>query len=960
MENDSLYNIRIIKTYIEYLNKYYPELDIIPILQYAGITSYELEDEGYWFTQEQADKFHEIVLQKTGNINVARDAGRFVVSSTSYGLIRQYITGFLTPKLAYAVMDRIGSTLTRSGKFKSRTIKLNMVETIFQHMPGVKEKPYQCANRQGMLEALGKFFTGSFAVVDHPVCIHNGGEFCKYLIRWTIPLYMKWKRFRNYFSFIALIITVFLFFFVPHGYFIFLCLLYAIVLLSLSFYSEVLLNREVTRNIESQSETAGLLLQETDKRYNDALLVQEIGNAISVILDIDILIETVMQVLNKRLDFDRGLIMMSNPERTRLLYKTGFGYSYDEQKVMENTAFHLDNPQSKGFFVDSFKKQVPYLIDNVHDFSAQMSDRSKRLADSMSTNSLICVPIFFKKESFGILAVDNKNSKRPLTKSDLSILMGIAQQISIGINIGRSFQQLQESEEKYRELVENANSIIMRMNIEGRITYFNEFAQRFFGFSEEEILGKDVIGTIIDKEEWYVNKFRDMLTDIGDHPERYVNVEAENILKSREKVWIAWTNRQIRDEKGILKEILCIGNNITARKEAEQEKAKLEVQLQHAQKMEAIGTLAGGVAHDLNNILTGILSYPQVMLMELPKDSPLRDDLITIMKSGEKAIAIVQDLLTLARRGIKISSVENLNNIVDEYFSSPEYNILAKNHTNVGFEFIRDPDLLNIKGSKIHLAKTVMNLVSNAAEAMPDGGKVIVSTQNRYVDKPVKGYENVVEGEYVVLRVIDSGIGISPEDLPRIFDPFYSKKVLGKSGSGLGMAVVWGTVRDHKGYIDIKSKVKAGTDVEIYFPITREELTESSAAVPVEQMQGRESILVVDDIPEQRNIALRFLSRLGYTVHTVSNGEEAINYIKEHAVDLILLDMIMDPGIDGLETYRRIIKLKPGQKAIIVSGFSETERVREALNLGAGSYLRKPYIFDAIGYAVRAELDRKL
>jgi CheY-like chemotaxis protein len=270
-----------------------------------------------------------------------------------------------------------------------------------------------------------------------------------------------------------------------------------------------------------------------------------------------------------------------------------------------------------------------------------------------------------------------------------------------------------------------------------------------------------------------------------------------------------------------------------------------------------------------------------------------------------------------------------------------------------------DSTLLNIKGSPLHLKKVIMNLVSNAADAMPGGGVIHISTTNRYVDRLQKGYEDIQEGNYVVFKIIDGGVGISPEDLEKIFEPFYTKKVLGRSGTGLGMAVVWGTVHDHQGFIDIKSTVERGTTLELYFRVTSEEIAKEKGDIPIETYKGHgEAILIVDDVLEQRLIGSKILERLGYKVATAAGGEEAVEYLKEHAVDLVILDMIMDPGIDGLETYKRMMQIRQGIKVIISSGFSETNRVREAQKLGAGRYIKKPYTTETIGLAIREELGK--
>jgi CheY-like chemotaxis protein len=251
-----------------------------------------------------------------------------------------------------------------------------------------------------------------------------------------------------------------------------------------------------------------------------------------------------------------------------------------------------------------------------------------------------------------------------------------------------------------------------------------------------------------------------------------------------------------------------------------------------------------------------------------------------------------------------------------------------------------------------------MNLVSNAVEALDGSGNVVISTKNRYVDRIISGYSDVNEGEYAVWSVSDDGPGISPNDLNRIFEPFYSKKIMGRSGTGLGLAVVWNVVGDHKGYIDVISD-ENGTKFDLYFPITREKIQSKDLSIPIKDYKGNgETILVVDDVESQVEIASELLNALDYKAKGVSSGEEAVEYLKENTVDLVLLDMIMDPGINGRETYEKIVKIHPNQKAIIVSGFAETEEVKEAQQLGAGQFLKKPITIESIGLAVKAELEK--
>jgi signal transduction histidine kinase len=398
---------------------------------------------------------------------------------------------------------------------------------------------------------------------------------------------------------------------------------------------------------------------------------------------------------------------------------------------------------------------------------------------------------------------------------------------------------------------------------------------------------------------------------------------------------------------------------IIVRQHAEEKIRESEEKLRKAQKMEAIGTLAGGVAHDLNNVLSGLISYPELILIDLPEDSPLKPSVLAIKKSGEKAANIVQDMLTLARRGVAVSEVVDLNDIISDYLKSPECEKLKQSHPGVSLDVDLDPDLLGTKGSPVQLSKTIMNLVSNAAEALVDGGKVSIRSQNCYIDQPISGYDDIEEGDYVRLTVSDTGIGIAATDIERIFEPFYTKKAMGRSGTGLGMAVVWGTVKDHNGYIDVRSTEGKGTMILVYLPACRQPSTRGAPQRSIEDYKGKgEYLLVIDDVKDQRDIAAGILTKLGYRVASVASGEAAVDYLKSREADLLILDMIMDPGMDGLATYKQILQHHPSQKAIIASGYSESERVKEAQKLGAGAYVKKPYLMEKLAIAVREELDR--
>lgn len=530
-------------------------------------------------------------------------------------------------------------------------------------------------------------------------------------------------------------------------------------------------------------------------------------------------------------------------------------------------------------------------------------------------------------------------------------------------DLDRLFQELKtmetalkNSEEKYRNILESIEEGYYELDLSGNLVFFNDAMVHLLGYSREKLSGMNYKEYIEPENLKKVYEYYHQVYRTG-APLKGVQYK---IIRKDGKIRIFDVSISlIRDQKGHPTGFRGIRRDMTHQIRSEQEKRELEQKLQHARRMEALGTLAGGVAHDLNNILSGLVSYPELILLDLPNSSPLRRPIEAIKASGEKSAAIVQDLLTLARRGIAVSEVLNLNDIIKEYLKSPEHWKIISYHPQVEVETDLDNDLLNISGSPVHLTKSLMNLVSNAAEAMPNGGKITISSENRHLDKAYIGYEEILPGDYVVLIISDEGIGIPQEDRQRIFEPFFTKKVLGRTGTGLGMAVVWGTLKDHKGFVDIRSTEGGGANFSLYFPVEQKKVNRTKQNEPIEMYRGNgETILIVDDVDQQREIATKLLEKLGYHVDSVSSGEEAEQYISNNRVHLLLLDMIMPPGMDGLETYQRILHINPHQKAIIASGFSETEKVKEAQRLGAGAYIKKPYLLSQLGMAVKKELNR--
>jgi PAS domain S-box-containing protein len=529
---------------------------------------------------------------------------------------------------------------------------------------------------------------------------------------------------------------------------------------------------------------------------------------------------------------------------------------------------------------------------------------------------------------------------------------------------------LRESERRLSDIIDFLPDATFAVDLEGKIIAWNKAIEMMTGIEAASMLGKGNYEYSLP----FYGKRRPILIDLVFASDEEIKTNYHFVQK-KDGMLLAEADAPVRgegirnlwgkagplfDSDGRMVGAIEAIRDITDQRTAEKEQKRLEEHLQRAEKMKALGALAGGVAHDLNNVLGVIIGYAELLLYSMNADSPVRTRLASILKSGERAAAIVQDLLTLARRGVYNREVFNLNSIIEDFLQSPEFIRISSHNTFIKLTTRLDPQLKNISGSSLHFSKSLFNLVCNAVEAMPEGGTLEITTHNRYLDQPVDGYEEIRAEDYVVLTVSDTGEGITEKDMKHVFEPFYTKKVMGKSGTGLGLAVVWGTVEDHHGYIHVRSSVGEGSVFTLYLPVTGELLPKDESKRDIAEYMGKgETILIVDDVKEQCELAAEMLGRLNYTVVSVPSGEEGIEYLKKNKVDLVVLDMIMDPGMDGLDTYREIKRWRPHQRAIIVSGFAETERVARAQALGAGRYVKKPYLFEQLGLAVRKELDRR-
>ncbi len=512
----------------------------------------------------------------------------------------------------------------------------------------------------------------------------------------------------------------------------------------------------------------------------------------------------------------------------------------------------------------------------------------------------------------------------------------------------RVAEDLAQSEARYRSTVDNLLVGVVVHDRNSRVLLNNAKASEILGLTAEQMSGM----VAMDPTWRFVYEDTSEMK-VEDYPVSRVITTGRPLIgyvlgiirPDRDKItWVDVSATPMLSNSGELDKVIVNFMDITEMK-------RLQALESRAARLETAGTIAGQVAHDFNNLLAPIMAYPEFIHDELSHDNKAHAYLDAIESAAAKIASINQDLLTMGRRGFYNQETLDLNRIVLQATQEMEVRAEA-----VGMQLELGENLMKIKGGGAQIHRILTNLLVNAHDAMGDVGRVTIRSENYYVDDTSIAFGRVPKGEYVKLTVSDDGCGIPENIIQKILDPFFSTKTADKkTGSGLGLSVVDAVMKDHDGYIDMASKVGQGTSFYLYFPITREasEAEELSHAI-----DGTETILVIDDDATQRDVSSKLLTKLGYCVSSCESGEAAIDFLRDKPQDLLVLDMVMPGGMDGADTYRQIIDFSPHQRAIILSGFSESDRVLEAQKLGAGAFVRKPITRNSIGAAVRTELDR--
>lgn len=945
MESKRLYNSTLLIVYIDYINIYYPEINISEVLEYASITELEIADHAVWFTQEQVDRFYEILERKTGNPKLAREAGRFIVQSKSSDILRQYTAGFVTPSVAYWMVSKIASTLSRHISLQIKYIAGNKILITATQKGYVTEKPYQCENRIGLFEALAKHFTNEYAQVEHDECLHKQASSCKYIISWKNTPATIWKIISRYSSLLGAILIFALLFLIPFKSWA----IYALIIFSgsaLTFIvSEKLTNRDLSISVEGQRNVSENYINQFEIRYNELNLIKEISEAASSILEPQKLLNFVTDALQKRLQFSRGMIMLANPEKTKLLYTTGYGYTPEEETLLKNMDFNLTNPQSKGIFYLAYRDQKPFLISNVNEIKDSFSEKTISFIKHFRIEAFICVPIIYEGKSEGILAVDHTSSENKPTQSDLNLLMGIAPQIGISLNNALAHKKMQESKELFRNLSDNSPDIIYRLDINQRLKYINQVCREVLGQNWNELLDKKLTDLILEEERTaFDHIFQTIIVDkITIRDKNFIMLNKEGMPR-----YVTFTGAPDLDAEGKVIGVVGTLKDISILR-------SMENQLMQASKMEAIGTLTGGIAHDFNNIIQAIMGYNQLMISGRRGNET---DMLYLNRIGEliqRSRELVKQLMLFSGKVEPLSTVININ---DEIKSMQ--NLLMKSIPKMmEIKTNLDDKIFPINADSTQIGQIIMNLVINARDAMGDNGTINISTKNLSLQKKttISGF-NIPSGNYIEFSVADTGCGMGKDVVQRIFEPFFTTKEAGK-GTGLGLAVVHGIVKKHDGFIYCESKPDKGTTFKIIFPAsTSGKPPQKIEEQPQQSPYGTETILFVDDEPNILEIGKETLNSYGYEVVTAENGEQALEVYnaQKDKISLVIMDLNM-PGMGGKRCLIDLLSINNNVKVLITSGYSIPQQTKDLIKAGAAGFINKPYKPDELLLGIRRIID---
>ena len=806
MMDKPLYNSIIIKNYLDYLKSHYPDVNLSELLNYAGIAEYEAEDRGHWLTQPQINRFHEYLDRIIKHPDFSREVGRFVASGKSSvnKVLQEAMSGFLSPSMAYWALEKIAANLTRHQTFHGHSIGKNKFEIFVTSVPGVKEELFQCSNRLGLYEAVGKFLTGKYATIEHPECQHQGAAHCRYIITWESPKSFLLTQIGSFMLAATVLVSFLLLYFLPIEQWLITFLGSLLVSVCVLFVGSVKRNHEIAVNVAVQEKTSQEMWAQINLRYDESMLIREISEAEEYLLDPRELSRFIMDILHQRLKYERSIVMLTNPEKTKLVCTAVHGFTPHEEALLSKTSLRLTRLDPQGNTYRIFNDQKPVVVDAGQPSTPPVSDVIQELTRELGAKSFIAIPIIYKKATEGILAVDTSKREIKPMHSDINVLMGIAGQIGICLSYARAQKNAQENKKRLQNLSENASDIIYQLDPEGKIKYVNAAWNILFGHQTTDLIHKN-------------------LTDFMKQEDRQAfDAAFEKIIRNKSK--LQDQHFTIFNTRGLPRQILFSGmpdvdadghviGIIGIIKDISKLRS-MEAQLIQASKREVTNTLTKGMIQDFNHIIRAVMGYRQLNLQGATGKASGMLNRSSMDEFISSARELVHQLILYTKNVSPVSPKSNLNEVITR--TIPMISKAVSQRITIKMDL--DEKLPPVIADPTQIGQVILNLVMNASDAMQENGIITVKTGILTLrEKSVVCGIIIPAGTYAQISVADTGCGMEEKLMKRIYEPFFTTKEEGK-GTGLGLAVVYSIMKKHNGYIYCESKPDEGATFYLMIP----------------------------------------------------------------------------------------------------------------------------------------------